>query len=212
MKKSKIQKFKDGKGVKKVTAIPNMFLRFKGKKDAKKPASSADAYCQKLLCCCYSYENRETIFAEEILHDYRREAALILADICNNKKKLSSKPERRNGDSPIDIRANARYAADYIAARKEVQSSVNRLCEINEIMISINATLEQRIDKTRNLCIKAINTYMLGLRTGGLADYSFKAEFSGKAIETYYYKHKIGDEAIQKCANIVCINYEEGVS
>lgn len=209
MKAKKIYKFKEGKRIKKVTHVPNFVLRFKGKHDSKKPETAANSYCDKLCSRCAALENHECVMAEEILHPSRLEASQILASVNNSKIFLKHMPHARVETSALDIRANSRNRATKSNTEAEVKVKINRLCELNEIIINTNATLEQRIEKTRNICREKINAYMIGLRAGGIPEYDYEINFSNAAMESYSDKHAFGDKAIREQVERLYTAYEE---
>ena len=209
MKSSKVEQFKMGKGIKRVTHMPGFFLRIKGKIDSKKPESAAVSFCEKLFNRCQAIENKETIAAEEILHSVRKQASQILASMNGNQMFLKSIPEAQEELSPIEIRANIRNREAKNNTSLELNNQLKAICEINEVIVNINSTLEQRVEKTRNHCLEKINIYIIGLRSGGHKDFTFVPSFEGKAMTAYNEKHKACDTAINTMAQNVYSRVEE---
>ena len=208
MKNSKIKKFKSGKGIKRVTKTPGFVLKFKGKIDSKKAESAAMAFCEKLFNRCQALENKEIICAEEILYSPRKQASQILAGMSGNQAYLKTIPGTIPEASATHIRANKRNSAARSSVSAELKNQLKSICEIHETITTINSTLEQRIDKTRNLCVEKLNMYIAGLRSGNHKDFTYVPEFSDKALKDYIEKHSIGDSAIRAKAEQV-YNVEE---
>jgi hypothetical protein len=60
-------------------------LKIKGKLDAKKGTNVAETYINKVMAKCRACENREVLTAEELLYDSRREAAVLMSSMCQDK-------------------------------------------------------------------------------------------------------------------------------
>lgn len=197
-----LKKFRKGKGIHKVIKTPMFILKIKGKRDAKKGVNIAETYINKAKAKCRALENREVLTAEEILYDSRREAAVLMSSMCQDKDILGNIPNARAEASPLDVRANRRNAAQRANTISIIKGNFEKLVQIHELIIDVNACLEQRILKTRHLCTERLNAYILGVREVHI-EFSNNIEYDNSASDMYESKHKICDEAIKKTVELV---------
>ena len=201
-----LKKFRKGRGIHKALKTPMFILKIKGKRDAKKGTNIADTYINKVKAKCRACENREVLVAEEILYDSRREAAVLMSSMCQDKDMLGNIPNARVEASPLDVRANRRNAAQRANTISIIKGNFEKLVQINELIIDVNACLEQRILKTRHLCTERLNAYILGVREVHL-EFDNNIEYDNSASAVYETKHKACDEAIK---NTVAMVYATG--
>lgn len=201
-----LNKFRRGQGVLKTIKLPMFVLKWKGKFDAKKGVAIAETYIDKAMSKCASLENREVLMAEEILFVSRKDGAVILSSMCNDKDLLGTIPENREEYSALDIRANRRNANNRLSTIAAIKGNFERLVQINEMIIDINACLEQRILKTRHLCTERINAYVLGVREV-YKDFNCNWSYDNISCDAYFEKHKACDDAIK---NTVALVYSGG--
>lgn len=201
-----LKKFRKGKGIHKALKTPMFILKIKGKRDAKKGVNIAETYINKGKAKCRALENREVLTAEEILYDSRREAAVLMSSMCQDKYILGNIPNARAEASPLDVRANRRNAAQRANTISIIKGNFEKLVQINELIIDINACLEQRILKTRHLCTERLNAYILGVREVHL-EFDNNNEYDDSASTVYEAKHKACEEAIK---NMVAMVYATG--
>lgn len=201
-----LNKFRKGKRICKALKTPMFILKIKGKRDAKKGANIAETYINKVKAKCQALENREVLTAEEILYDLRREAAVLMSSMCQDKDILGNIPNARAEVSPLDVRANRRNAAQRANTVSIIKGNFEKLVQINELIIDVNACLEQRILKTRHLCTERLNAYILGVREVHL-EFDNNIEYDNSASIMYETKHKVCDDAIK---NTVAMIYATG--
>lgn len=185
-----------GKGIKAVSRLPNLIMKQKGNFDAKKGSSVADAYVSKLLHSADALINKETLKAEKLLFPFREEAATIISSLCITTEALKAAPVSINGNSAQDVRANKKASTvrkEYVAA---LRSDNSRLASINEIIISVTTAQEQRIEKTKKLCMGKIAVYEAGIREGGLSDYKATIKFDNLPVQKYIANHETLDKRV----------------
>lgn len=197
-----LKKFRKGKGIHKALKTPMFVLKIKGKRDAKKGVNIAETYINKVKAKCRALENREVLTAEEILYDSRRDAAVLMSSMCQDKNILGNIPTARTEASPLDVRANRRNAAQRANTISIIKGNFEKLVQINELIIDVNACLEQRILKTRHLCTERLNAYILGVREVHL-EFDNNIEYDDSASTVYEAKHKACDEAIKNTVSMV---------
>ena len=201
-----LKNFRKGKGIHKAINTPMFILKIKGKLDAKKGTNVAETYINKVKAKCRACENREVLTAEELLYDSRREAAVLMSSMCQDKDILGNIPNAKLETSPLDVRANRRNAAQRANTISIIKGNIEKLVQINELIIDVNACLEQRILKTRHLCTERLNAYILGVREVHL-EFDNNIEYDNSASAVYETKHKACDEAIK---NTVAMVYATG--
>lgn len=201
-----LNNFRKGKGIHKALKTPMFILKIKGKRDAKKGTNIAETYINKVKAKCRACENREVLTAEEILYDSRREAAVLMSSMCQDKDILGTIPNARTETSPLDVRVNRRNASQRMNTISMIKGNFERLVQINELIIDINTCLEQRILKTRHLCTERLNAYILGVREVHL-EFDNNIDYDNSASDMYEVKHKACDEAIK---NTVATVYTAG--
>lgn len=201
-----LKNFRKGKGIHKALKTPMFILKIKGKRDAKRGTNIAATYINKVKAKCRALENREVLTAEEILYDSRREAAVLMSSMCQDKDLLGTIPNTRAETSPLDVRANRRNANQRANTIFIIKGNFEKLVQINELIIDVNACLEQRILKTRHLCTERLNAYILGVREVHL-EFDNNIEYDNSASNVYEAKHKTCDEAIE---NTVAMVYTAG--
>lgn len=118
----KINKFRNGKGLKPVTRMPDFLLKFKGRLDSKRGSTIPDAYIDRLKRKCEAIENKEAITAEEILSSDRKSAAIAIYNISEKRKFLDNKPGMKENTSAKAIRENRRRASQISSAEASIES------------------------------------------------------------------------------------------
>jgi len=206
MNEKVLNKFRKGKGIHKPLKTPMFVLTIKGKRDAKKGEHIAEAYINKVRAKCQSLENQEVLTAEEILYNSRREAAVLMSSMCQDKDILGNIPNARTEASPLDVRANRRNAAQRANTVSIIKNNFEKLIQINELITDIDTCLEERIMQTRQLCTERLNAYILGVREVHI-EFVNNIEYDNSASNVYEAKHKACDEAIR---NTVALVYATG--
>ena len=201
-----LKNFRKGKGIHKALKTPMFVLKIKGKRDAKKGSNIAETFINKVKAKCRACENREVLTAEEILYNSRREAAVLMSSMCQDKDILGTIPNTKVETSPLDVRATRRNAAQRANTVSIIKGNFEKLVQINELIIDVNACLEQRILKTRHLCTERLNAYILGVREVHI-EFDNNTEYDNSASDMYQAKHKACDEAVK---NTVATVYAAG--
>lgn len=198
MKNRRISTYRIGENVRKVTRLPLVFLRLKGKLDSRKGVTVPEAYTGKLIERCGANENIEALYAEDILYPIRTEGSQLLTILKRDKESLNDMPDAIPGNTPYDIRRNRENSSKRESILSSINNSLTKLPEIEETIINVNSVLDERITKTRRKALATINVYVSGVRSGKLPDFSPAIEFSEDAKNIYDRKHKTGDERIFK--------------
>lgn len=199
----KVDKFKNGQGLKPVTRMPNWLLKFKGKRDSKRGSTVADAYIDRLKRKCEAIENVEAITAEGILSDDRKRSAVAIYNISEKQKFLDNKPEMKENTSAKAIRENRRTAGQISSAKSSIEAGYATLFNVYQNIVNIDTVLDERITKNRKKALEKVNVYISGVRSGKLKDYNADFEFLDDAYEIYKQKHSEDDEKIRKIIDSV---------
>lgn len=197
----------DLKKIQPVTRVPGIFLRIKGKLDSRRGQGVCDAYIEKLRSKLSAIESREVTCAENELFDSRKEAAVILTNFSEKKRKLQEIPQETNGISIEEIRADRKNAKKREATKTDIHRALESLASINETIVNVDTILEERIYRARNHTDAKIRMYMEGVRSGKQKDYCMTDPADDLAREAYYQKHQMLDEKIREMVQSV---YEEG--
>lgn len=198
-----VDKFRNGKGLKPVTRMPNWLLKFKGKLDSKRGSTVADAYIDKLKRKCEAIENVEAITAEGILSDDRKRSSIEIYNIFEKQRFLDNKPEIKENTSAKTIRENRRTAGQISSAKSSIESGYTTLFNVYQNIVNIDTVLDERITKNRKKALEKVNVYISGVRSGKLKDYNADFEFLNDAYEIYKQKHSEDDERIRAIINSV---------
>lgn len=198
-----VDKFRNGKGLKPVTRMPNCLLKFKGKCDSKRGGTVADAYIDKLKRKCEAIENVEAITAEGILSNDRKRSSAAIYNISEKQKFLDNKPEIKENTSAKAIRENRRTAGQISFAKSSIESGYAILFNVYQNIVNIDTVLDERITKNRKKALEKVNVYISGVRSGKLKDYNANFEFLNDAYEIYKQKHSEDDERIRAIINSV---------
>ena len=198
-----VDKFRNGKGLKPVTRMPNWLLKFKGKLDSKRGSTVADAYIDKLKRKCEAIENVEAITAEGILSDDRKRSSIAIYNIFEKQRFLDNKPEIKENTSAKTIRENRRTAGQISSAKSSIESGYTTLFNVYHNIVNIDTVLDERITKNRKKALEKVNVYISGVRSGKLKDYNADFEFLNDAYEIYKQKHSEDDERIRAIINSV---------
>ena len=194
---NKAKRYIKGSKIRKVSLAPDSFFRLKGKQDAKRTPTVPNSNIAKLVHCTDSLVNKEILLAEEILYPVREEAATLISSITVSKKVLEELPDEVNDTSAVAIRSNKQLNSTKSSHTSLIRSSSNSLAAINEFIISITTALEQRIEKTRKVCLRKVSSYETGLRSGGMSDYKYEVTFNDTSLEKYIAKHAKLDKKIK---------------
>lgn len=198
-----VDKFRNGKGLKPVTKMPNCFLKFKGKLDSKRGSTVADAYIDRLKRKCETIENVEAITAEGILSDDRKRSSAAIYNISEKQKFLDNKPVMKENTSAKAIRENRRTAGQISSAKSSIEAGYTTLFNVYQNIVNIDTVLDERITKNRKKALEKVNVYISGVRSGKLKDYNADFEFLNDAYEIYKQKHLEDDERIRAIINSV---------
>lgn len=198
-----VTKFRNSKGLKPVTRMPDFLLKRKGKIDSKRGTTVPDAYIDRLIRTCEAIENKEAITAEGILSNDRKASAVAIYNISEKRKFLDNKPEMKENTSAKAIRENRRRTSQINSAESTIESGYTTLFNVYQNIINIDTVLDERITKIRKKASAKINVYISGVRSGKLKDYNADFEFLDDAYEIYIQKHSEGDEKIRTIINSV---------
>lgn len=188
------------KKIKQVTRMPNFLLHLKGRWDSR----HGDGTCKSRITIFHKkmifLESQEVIAAENALFPARKEAAIILAALQEQQKKISGNGTPDPGESPaitVDaIRRERRGIREREDAKMAWKDSVERLSVIHETIINVNTILDERINKIRSSASVKIHAYITGIRKGKLKDFDFMAEEDDSARRIYEKKHQELDRQI----------------
>ena len=194
---NKAKRYIKGVGIRKVSLAPDSVFRLKGKQDARRTPTVPNSNIAKLVHCTDSLVNKEILLAEEILYPVREEAATLISSISVSKKALEELPVELIDTSAVSVRSNKQLNSTRSSHRSLIRSSSNSLAAINEFIISITTSLEQRIEKTRKVCLRKVSSYETGLRSGGMSDYKYEVTFNDASLEKYIAKHSKLDGKIK---------------
>ena len=192
------KQFKEGKKIKAVIKLPNFLLKIKGRLDSRKGKTVADAFIGKLKDKCAAIENKESITAEEMLFNDRKNGAVKLSVMSEVSSKLSQNARDSSLSGVAAIRENRRNESKQRNNESMLSSCIEQLNIINENIINIDTILDERITKTRKKASEKINVYISGLRAGRLKDYEGNFEFNDDARTIYHKKHESGDALIRE--------------
>lgn len=198
-----VTKFRNCKGLKPVTRMPDFLLKCKGKIDSKRGSTVPDAYIDRLKRKCEAIENKEAITAENLLSNDRKSAAVAIYNISEKRKYLDNKPEMKENTSAKAIRENRRRASQISSAESAIESGYTALLNAHQNIINIDTVLDERITKTRKKASAKINVYINGVRSGKLKDYAADFDFLDDAYEIYQQKHSEDDEKIRQIVDSV---------
>ena len=204
-KKNDIRKYRK---VKSVTWMPIWALKLKGRWDSAHGEGVCDGYINCLNRKRAFLEGDEVIAVENELFHARKEAAVILSGLSEQKLQLLELPEQKAGDSVEVIRENRKNADRQGAARAKIKNSIENLTMIDETIIHVESVLDERIHMIRSNMREKVNAYMIGIRCGELKDYTEQAsEFDDTSRELYKSKHEELDckirEIVKECSAMV---------
>lgn len=198
-----VDKFRNGKGLKPITRMPDCLLKFKGKRDSKRGSTIADAYIDKLKRKCEAIENVEAITAEGILSDDRKRSSAAIYNISEKQKFIDNKPVMKENTSAKAIRENRRTAGQISSAKSSIEAGYATLFNVYQNIVNIDTVLDERITKNRKKTLEKVNVYISGVRSGKLKDYNADFEFLNDAYEIYKQKHSEDNERIRAIINSV---------
>lgn len=182
----------------KVTRMPNWFLKLKGKYDSSKGSGVCDHFLKKLIKNEALLESSKIIDAENVLFETRKSGALALLTLYETKANILDLPEDVKGETSEAIRFNRRNAAKRIAAQGVMKTAIESLSQINETIISIETVLDERLMWLRNHTSEKTHIYLSGIHSGKLKDYVFSRDsYDDKSRIIYREKHKNLDAKIQ---------------
>lgn len=189
---------KRSKRIKNVTRVPDWALRMKGKNDSRKGKGVCDEFIRQLNKKLIAMESNEVIDAETTLFEPRKEAAVILASLAEQKKVLTETSDNQKTGNAQSIRENRRDAKRRGAAKDSLKDALERLIVINERIINTDTVLDERINKMRSKAAEKIHVYVVGIRSGELNEYEWDMTcMDDSAREIYKAKHKELDERIR---------------
>jgi len=195
-----LRNFRKGKGLRKVIKTPSFILKWKGKQDAKKGDTIAETYINKVKAKCRALESREVLKAEEILFPSRKEGAALMASMRSGKNSLDTLPDKRSGNAASDMLANRMAASHRTSTLGLVKENLEKLVQINELIVNVNTCLEQRIFKMRHLCSERLEAYMIGVREV-CPGFGEDITYDDTANEVYQVKHLECDTAIKNAVS-----------
>ena len=195
------------------TIVPHFALKLKGRIDGKKGIGTIDSTIEKLYKKEASIEAEECVICENFLTESRKSAAKLLKSIEVAEKQICSLPDEMTGTDFDIVRINRRNTNTKNSAQATISSSIDRLCEINQEIISVETILEERIKKTRDKSAAKIEAYISGVRLS-LSDYSSRSSFDDQAYNIYLKKHEALDSAIRskvETSNKKEVSYNENI-
>ena len=182
-----------------VIRTPDAILRVKGIMDSGYSASVADAYVQKLYAKCSAKEADEVRSVENELHDVRKAAANCLAVFFGNFDALSSCRELCETDSKTALREFRRLSAQKNMLRSGMDQAKTDLVMYNEMIVSSNVLLEERLLRMRKQRDRKLSAYLMGMRHEQ-SDYELPLFEDDTPMKTYLEKHRFLDDAVAAAA------------
>ena len=169
---------------------PNWTLYWKGRRDSGKGEGVCNAYISGMYKKLAEKETEEVIQAETILLDARKEAAVLLekAAALEQEKEFS-----HISDELEKLQAEREW-------KMKTAEICQKLTEINEKIIIENMILDEHLHKLRNHVKVKVNSYITGVRSGKIKDYSSECNPDNRAREIYINSHGILDVEIRKAA------------
>jgi len=186
----KAKRYIKGRGIRKVSLLPDILFRLKGRIDAKRTSTFANENIDKLIYTTDGLINKEILRAQEILHPVREEAAQLIASIQVSKNAIKELTLKQSDTFAVVIRLNKQL-------NSAIRSNMNSLSVINEFIITVTEALKQRIEKTRKVCLKKVSAYVTGLRSGGMPDYKYEVKFQDTSLKNYIESHEKLDKKIK---------------
>ena len=132
----------------KTTHLPGFILRIKGKLDSRKGANTIQAFVKRLVHRVYVLESQEYLLAEELLKNYRTNAAqalFVLNDMILVKE-----------NNKVALQQNRGIAA----SRAQASATV---IEANEKISNVHSLFAERILKIRNYNDSKLQQYFSGV-------------------------------------------------
>ncbi len=195
MRKRAINKMDMGKGIGKISRLPDFVLGIMGKLDARKGTPGVpDAMLGKMLAKCAALEKKEATRTVKRTEKIRNEATAAAVTVKRNYKK--SDLQMLTGEngilSPYDIRENSRRTRKNNEKHTETDMAVKTLIRCSDELEHAESVLRERIEalRSKSFGIKA-NAYIKGVRKGKLPEYKPEIVFDDKAFRTY--KETLGD-------------------
>ncbi len=174
----------------KVCRMPAWLLRFKGRWDSRKGEGVCDEFIRRLLKKEAFIETNECLDAEKILKDIREQGASVVIRLSADKAILGTNANVPLGDTPQDIRIGRENFAKRASAVSTAKAALDELTRINETIICVDTILEERIEKIRSHTEEKVHSYVSGVRSGKIPEYSgVDMAFSDKALDIYRTKH-----------------------
>lgn len=193
--------------LRKVTRLPKWVLRLMGKLDAKQGVSVVDAHIALWLDRLGAFENDLVKAEEKAVLPVREKAALAVSALERAKADLSV-PAIVSADKPKPtdpklIRA-VRNAQEKAEGRRNNAESLHKasteeLISCNELIISSNVKIRERIEAMRNTAKASIDAYVKGVRKV-FPDFSPQVTFSDYALEIYLSPHSALDAKVKEVA------------
>lgn len=186
----KAKRYIKGRGIRKVSLLPDILFRLKGRIDAKRTSTFANENIDKLIYTTDGLINKEILRAQEILHPVREEAAQLIASIQVSKNAIKELPLKQSDTFAVVIRSNKQL-------NSAIRSNMNSLSVINEFIITVTDALKKRIKTTQILCRKKKSAYVIGLLSGGMSDYKYEVNFQDTSFKNYIESHEKLDNKIK---------------
>lgn len=193
----KIEKFENGKKLRRIIRMPNFLLRFKGKFDAKKSKEVIDAYVSKITHRASKLESREAIIVAKALSSSRERGAILINKISNARKTLAKHNDsaNNNSNSPIDIRIARQNAALKSNTKNEYKANIEELIKIGEHLTYVHSIFQERDLSRKEHAQEKIQHYFAGV-TSIIPNYNTNVSFNNSAFMLYLEVNKKTDEHI----------------
>lgn len=200
MTNRQIERMDTGKGIGKVSRLPDFLLTIKGRFDsASTNPGVADAVIEKMNAKCAALEKKEALKTIKRTEQIRRDAHQAAITIKRNYKTNDLPPIRSEVGilAPYEVRENLTRESANRAKKAETDMAVKTLADKCDELEHAESVLRQRIERTRSKSLYSkVNAYVLGIRKGGLPDYKPPQHQDNKAYEEYKNSRDESDELI----------------
>lgn len=193
----------NSKCTQRITYLPGWALSIKGKIDSQKGRGVCDEYIRRLHRKQISLETQEVINTENALFDVRKEAAVILSGLEEQRRQWKEIPAKTTGSDVASIRMNRRNIQRANTIKTEIKKNIEKLTMLNERIINANTVLDERINQLRNNTAMKIHAYIQGMRCQKNDNYECDIMITDdSARQIYDEKHKELDQKIRTVVNL----------
>ncbi len=200
MRNAAVNRMDEGKGIGKVSILPDFVLGIMGRIDARKGTEGVpDAMIEKMLSKCSALEKKEATKTVKRTKTARKNAVAAAVTIIRNYKK--SDLQMVTGENGLlsvyDVRENDRRASANAAKHRATEDAVAALTRFVPELEHAQAVLCERVEAIRSKSFRTkANAYIKGVRKGKLPEYKPEIIFDDKGLQAY--KNAVGstDETV----------------